>query len=193
MRYSDKKTGDEVSSGLYEAIRNGDEAAFAEYYEGVQGSLIHFITRLTGDKAEAVNIAHDAFIKLWENREQIDRFNGFVYTAATNTSLNMLKRRQVHAKYVSEQMFTKDGETASADQPIIYDELLTSIENIIEKMPPQRRRIFKMSRDESMTYQEIADRLHISYNTVKDHMQSALRELRQTVTTVAILFLLGWH
>ncbi len=191
MKYSKKTDVNERSAGLFEAIRNGDEVAFSEYYEGVQGTLVHFITRLIGDEDEAVNIAHDAFIKLWENREQIDRFNGFVYTAATNTSLNMLKRKQVHAKYVNEQMFVKDGEVAAADQPVIYDELLANIENIIDRMPPQRRRVFRMSRDENLTYSEIAERLNISYNTVKEHMQLALSELRSTVISVAILFLLG--
>lgn len=176
---------------LREAIRSGDEVAFAEYYEGIQRNLVSFIERLTGDPDEALNIAHDAFVKLWENRDRIDRMDGFIYTTATNASFNVLRRKQVHSKYVNEQLFTQDDEANSPEQAVMYDELLMKIEDTIDSMPPQRRRVFRMSRDENMTYNEIARHLNLSYNTVKEHMQSALQDIRSIVTALAILFILS--
>lgn len=173
---------------LYEAIRNGDEAAFAAYYNEVQERFTHFITRLIGDEDEAVNIVHDAFLKLWEQRENITKLNGFIYTAATNGARDLLRKSRVHAKYCNEQRFLQNDGTPAADESILVDELSERIREAVQNMPPQRRKVFEMSRNQGLTYNEIAERLSLSHGTVKKHMEIALEQLRDRLS-LSLLFL----
>lgn len=176
---------------ILEGIRKGDQVAFAKYYAGVQRSLVSFITRLIGDPEEALNIAHDTLIKLWEEREQIDKITGFVYTVATRDSLDLLRKRKVEEKYINEQMLDLNAEAPAADEQVMYKDLLAVFERVIENMPPQRRKIFRMNRDEDLTYNEIAERLGISYNAVMKQMKLALKDLRRLPESMALSFFFG--
>lgn len=60
-------------------------------------------------------------------------------------------------------------------------------------MPPQRRMVFNLSREEGLSYKEIADKLNISTNTVKNHLVKALQTIRQTLKGIIILFLALFH
>jgi RNA polymerase sigma-70 factor (ECF subfamily) len=187
----DSKLRSPIPPEILDGILQGDEAAFAEYYAGVRGSLIAYLTRIVGDRDEAVNLAHDALVKLWEEREQIKRLTGgFVYTIASRDSIDLLRRRDIHKRYVKEQMFVQDDESPSADQHSMYEELARQYETIISNMPPQRRKVFEMSRHDGMTFKEIAENLDISQTTVKEHIQKAMKDLMRSANGVVIFFLL---
>jgi RNA polymerase sigma-70 factor (ECF subfamily) len=179
-----------VPPEILEGVMRGDEVAFAEFYTGIRSALVSFITKLVGDRDEAVNIAHDALIKLWEDRDQIRQLTGYLYTVATRDSIDLLRKRGVHKRYVNEQMFVQDSESPAADQSVMYNELAQHYDNIIANMPPQRRKVLEMSRFNEMTHEEIAQSLGISYNTVKAHIHAALKDLMTPHVAVLIFFCL---
>jgi RNA polymerase sigma-70 factor (ECF subfamily) len=171
------------------AIRGGDEAAFRLFYEERLVYLLSRVERLTGDRDGAWDIVQDAFVKLWRDRERIDPdkpLDGLVAAMAANAACDAHKRRQVHARYHKEQLSTQSGEDHHADAAIIEHETQREMDAIIEAMPPQRRRIYLMSRQEGLTYQEIADRLGISRGTVHRHMSIALDQLRGLLSLLFI-------
>ncbi len=178
---------------LYEAIREGSEYAFSRYYEGSLDRLVTLIGRITKDGEEAKNIAQDTFIKLWQQRRQIDpaqSLDGFVSTVAWNAALNFLKRKRTHVKYHNEQMHTQSAEDISGEERLIATETAHRIELIIRKMPPQRRRVFELSRGENLTYNQIADKMGLSYNTVMNHMKLALHEIRAVLSLIFLFMFL---
>lgn len=67
------------------------------------------------------------------------------------------------------------------DEQIHAENLAMLIELVIDRMPPQRQRIFHMSRYLGYSNGEIADRLHLSINTVNNHIILALRELKSAM------------
>ncbi len=188
------RSAEQPTTKLYEAIREGDQYAFSRYYETSLDRLVTLVTRITKDSEEARNIAQDTFIKLWQQRGQIDpaqSLDGFVSTVAWNAALDFLKRKQAHAKFHHEQMFTQSAEDISGEEELIATETGRRIENIVHNMPPQRRRVFEMSRVEHLTYNQIAERMMISHGTVHRHMKLALQELRYILSV--LLFLLFLH
>ncbi|WP_336526895.1 sigma-70 family RNA polymerase sigma factor, partial [Bacteroides acidifaciens] len=64
-------------------------------------------------------------------------------------------------------------------------EVLLSI--AIEKMPPQRKRIFQMSRKKGMNNEEIANELHISKRTVENHLTQALKDIRKIISLLILI------
>ncbi len=176
---------------LSAAIRGGDEAAFRRYYEKTLLYLVAKIQKLTGDRDEAWDIAQDTFVKLWEGRERIDparSLDGFVVAMATNAAHDAGRKKQVAARYLDEQTFTHSYDEAhAADARLIRRETQRKIDAIVAAMPPQRRKVYRLSREEGLTYSEIAERLNISQATVNRHLSMALKELRDLTTVLAYL------
>lgn len=176
---------------LYTAVRNGDAAAFSHYYEITMPWLVPYIRRITKDLEEAHNITHDTFAKLWQQREQIDpaqSLDGFVSKIAANAALDFARKRQSHNKYYGEQIFTQTAEDHAADTGMLADEIELLIGYAIQNMPPQRRRVFEMSREKNMTYDEIAAELGLSRNTVRNHMALALESIRAVLAMTVLFF-----
>lgn len=176
---------------LWEAIRRGDEVAFAAYYEQSVDRLVHALRRIVGDGEEARNIAQDTFVKLWEQREEIEQLDGFLFTAATRAALNARKRQTIHARYHAEQAAAGSEEGLAADTMILTRETELLIEEVIRRMPTQRRKVFELSRRENLTYHEIAEQLSLSPGTVHSHMKLALQELRAVLSIFLIIFLIN--
>jgi RNA polymerase sigma-70 factor (ECF subfamily) len=172
---------EQSANSLYEAIRQGDEYAFARYYESSLDRLIILVTRITNDSEEARNICQDTFIKLWQQREQIDSnqsLDGFVSRMAWNAALDYLKHKHTQAKYHNEQLHTQSEEDTSGEDRFVASETAQRINQVLNGMPAVRRQVFEMSRVEHLTYNQIAERLNISYNTVLFHMKAALKDVR---------------
>ena len=175
------------------AIRRGNEAAFRRYYERTLLYLVAKIQKLTGDRDEAWDIAQDTFVKLWESREWINparSLDGFVVAMATNAAHDAWKKKQTAARWLDEQTATLTEDAAlAADARILRREAQREIDAIVEAMPPQRRTVYRMSREEGLTYNEIAERLNISPATVNRHMSIALKELRDFISVLAAIII----
>ena len=91
-----------------------------------------------------------------------------------NSCLNELKRRP-HFYSVEEQFNLAEEK----DEDGYDEELIKKVQDAIDEMPPQRQKIFKMSRFEGVKYKEIAFRLGISPKTVEAQMGKALKTLRE--------------
>ena len=70
------------------------------------------------------------------------------------------------------------------DEQIHAENLAMLIELVIDRMPPQRQRIFRMSRYLGYSNGEIAERLHLSINTVNNHIVLALKELKSALEKI---------
>jgi RNA polymerase sigma-70 factor (ECF subfamily) len=177
----------------YAAIRSGDETAFRFFYEERLLFVVDKVQKLTKDRDEAWDIAQDTFVKLWEQREQIDPdkpLYGLVTRMALNAAHNANKRKEVHGRYHGEQLFIQTEEDHSADAKVIERETQRKIDAIIEAMPPQRRKVYRLSREEGLTYNEIAEKMNLSYGTVNKHMSIALEELRELLAVLYLLLFL---
>ncbi len=178
------RSAEQPTTKLYEAIREGDQYAFSRYYETSLDRLVTLVIRITKDSEEARNIAQDTLIKLWEQREQIDptqSVDGFVSRTAWNSALNYLKRQRVHNRYCNEQLLVSNEEDLCADEKLVTRETVQRIEAVICNLPPQRRKVFELSRNDGLSRNEIADRLDISPSTVKNHLTLALDEIRKAL------------
>ena len=179
----------ESQFALIVAIRNGDESAFAEHYTGFVDPLVNFLKKFLGDTEEAKEVAQDVFVKLWEYRDRIDPnkpLGGLMFTFAKNMALNALKKRHTHSKYYGEQLSSQTEVGLATDEYVISRETELLIRQVVAHMPPQRRKVFMLSRDEGLSHGEIAERMNISTDTVKSHIRLALKSVREIVTYIVI-------
>lgn len=160
---------------------SGNDRAFHRIFELYHHALYHHVIKFVKSPDLAADILQDVFIKVWEKRELINpdySFKAFLFTVAKNHILNILKRA-ARERSIREEIFKNalDFHTHSEDS-VIYNDLNHFAEMAIEQLPPQRKIVFKMFRDEGQDYHQIAENLGLSKNTVRDHLAKASRFVR---------------
>ncbi len=182
---------EQASKDFISAIRSGDEKAFSTFYMGYADSLIHFLTRITGNSDDAKEVTQEAFAMLWEKRATLDPHTslyGFVYGMARNMAFRMLRNKTAESKKADERTYDVNEFAGLADEGLITAETSLLLEEVIRNMPDQRRRVFELSRKEGLSYNEIAREMGISLNTVRTHMTFALKELRAALANVILWY-----
>lgn len=172
---------------FFSCFKSGDEAVFERIFKAHYHKIAGFCSQFTGDAETAGNIAQEAFINLWLNREKIDTLNGitsFLYTRAKSGFLNDIRHRKVINKYKERYFQAKEDQLnrevlESFDfNSLEYRELEGLIRQAVAKLPEKCRQVFMMSRFEGKKGQEIADELQIAVKSVEANMTRALGALR---------------
>ena len=164
---------------LFDLIKKGDEMAFELVFKEFYASLTAFAHTFLHDIYLSENIVQNVFIKLWEKRMQyeITSLKSYLFIAVRNSCNNELKRIKSERSYknsLSQEEFIKSENYSDT-------RTLEEIINTIEKLPEQRKKIFKLSRLDGLKYREIADKLKISPKTVEVQMGKALKFLRENL------------
>ena len=169
-------------------LKEGNEHAYRYVFDAHYDVLCVIASRYLHDDFLAESVVGDVIFHLWETRENIDiqtSLRQYLVRSVRNRCLDYLKSRQFrHEQTLS--TLPDDSRllerSASHDHPLGYlleKELEQTINDVIEGLPADCRRIFKMSRFDGKKNTEIAQELGISVNTVKYHMKQALRLLQQ--------------
>ena len=174
----------QISPAVLQALREGNHLAYEKVYLHYVSSVKNFLTRLTRSKQTAEEITQEVFVTIWERRENIDprkNISGYLYVIAKNFALKYFKKNQI--LFDNEFQVKENPLLDIAPDEILIakeKELLTEI--AVKKMPAKRRKVYELSRKDGLTNSEIAEKLHISKNTVENHITSALKEIREVIT-----------
>lgn len=156
---------------------HNDEAAFGELYIRYKDKLYFFSLYLLKSADESNDIVQEVFTRLWESRSFLRpelSFSSFLYTMTRNRILNYFRDMDIDAKVKQIIAAEKVTEEETIDSELIYSEYQKIFREAIDKLPPQRKRIFSLSRIENKSHKEIAEELGISVNTVQEHISAAL-------------------
>ncbi|MEQ8242912.1 RNA polymerase sigma-70 factor [Fulvivirga sp.] len=162
-------------------IRSGDKHAFEVLFRHSYGTMCGYAKKYIADTDEAEGIVQDVFVNFWERRDAIeisDSIEAYLYRSVRNSCLNQLKHSQVKAKYAMEQVLAYKNTDAVTTDTLEDLELQQKIDACIDSLPIERRKIFKLSREDGLKYKEIANELNISIKTVENQMGKALKHLR---------------
>ena len=147
------------------------------YYSNVR----NFLYYKTSQVELSEDVAQDAFVKLWETRDKIDKssIKAYVFTIANNLMINKLKRNQLKYRFLKLQDDKKDIKTPQYLMEMKeFDEKL---QKALAKLPDGAREVFLMNRIDDLKYREIADMLGLSMKAVEKRMSRALAILRQEI------------
>jgi RNA polymerase sigma-70 factor (family 1) len=175
-------------------LRNDDRLAFSAIYDRYYKDAYRYLYILVKVPEIAEDLSHEAFLKIWEVRQQlkIDRsFKGYLFRLCHNKAVDMHKKiaaEQVLMDRVLQQYHRNPViEEYSQKQLEQYDAL---VEKALDSLSPQRRKVFEMCKKQKKSYEEVARELHISPNTVKAHMSTILSLLRNFILERRDFFLI---
>lgn len=185
---------------MEQTLTNG-KMDFDRIYAIYFPKLVRFSKTYLLFQEDAENLVQDIFLKLWEHQDQLPfdgNLNAYLFTIAKNRcidalrkhclsgehhySLSEVKRKEVELKLYSLQRFDESG--------LSLPEIEQIIRHAVDMLPERCREIFWLSRMEGLKHKEIADRLHISVNTVEGQMGIALRKLKVALKDYLPLFVL---
>jgi RNA polymerase sigma-70 factor (family 1) len=163
-------------------LRNGNEMVFEAVFKDYYERLCNYANTYINNMTEAEEMVQGAFLALWERHEVIDihtSLKSYLYKAVHNNCVNRIKHFQVRREHREEYLHYADIEYEQVSDAVIGKELEQKINSAIESLPPQCQKVFRLSRFEYLTYNEIAEKLGISVKTIENHMIKALRILRE--------------
>jgi RNA polymerase sigma-70 factor (ECF subfamily) len=166
---------------LLQQLAEGDRKAFRALYDLHRDKLFFYTLRLTESKQVAEDVLQEVFIKVWQQREnlkEIRSFDAWLFTLAKNQVINGFKRASLERTIIAGM---KDAATESSDpvtQSINYRETNRFLQEAINQLPPQQKKIYHLRQEQGMKTREIAHQLNISPLTVKKHVAQAVRSIR---------------
>lgn len=168
---------------LLARIAEGDEAAFSQFFNYYYALLKPFVWKFSTVEANREEIIQESFFRIWLHREQlpeVENVRAWVFTVAARVSLGHI-RKQFREETKINKLLQQTGEVSESHTPITslhLAEINRLIRDAVERLSPQRRAIFRMSREDKLKPSEIADQLGISVQTVRNTLTVVLAQIR---------------
>lgn len=174
-----------TESQLIAELKLGSSEAFDKIYALYCTRLFGYAFGYTRSKVEAQEIVQDVFVKLWLNRQTIRQEHSLaalLFVIAKNRLINAYRSKlnsPLFEHYLSICSQDSIVSTASQNHTLDYDYYLKAIEVELKKMPRTQREVFNCSKIEQLSNKEIAQKLGISEQTVKNQLSICLKILRE--------------
>lgn len=163
------------------ALKAGEESAFREIFDQNFRKLYAFSFRLLKNKEQAEEVVNDTLMNVWTNRDRLNAdfpIAPYLYTITRRLALNTLRQLATSQKAIDQLWLSMENITNDTEESVLLSDLQRFTEAALITLPPQQQIVFRLSRFEGLNYDEIAIKLNISRNTVKNHLVAALKTLK---------------
>ena len=164
-------------------MKQGDMAGYEAIFNRYYNLFLAFVLKFVKDRHAAEDVVQEIFMKLWMHREHLDEnrsLYNLLFTMAKHRIYDHFRLKHnlgILHRPLQEYDTVWGGEDVAGSN---YDaeQLQQAIAQTVGTMPPQRQAVFTLSRQESLSRHEIAERLELSVRTVDKHLELALRTIR---------------
>jgi RNA polymerase sigma-70 factor (ECF subfamily) len=154
---------------------------FEEIYDLFWAKLYSLAYNYFRDKTTAQELVQDVFVNFWMKRENlghVEDLSAYLFRSMKNRIYDHFDKIASQEKLVRQARQTFSEETHTTEEAVAYDETLELLNSEIDKLPDTTKTIFRLSRFDRYTNEEIASRLHVSGKAVEYHISQALKKLR---------------
>lgn len=166
---------------LVTMLKAGNEDAFTEIYSRYSLILYRQANKMLRDQEASEDLVQDLFITLWDKAGQLRaevNLAGYLYVAVRNKVFKLIEKGKVRNDYLSAiAKYATEVSTETIDH-LDEKELQLILQREIDRLPPRTKEVFELSRNQNLSYAEIAFQLGISDKTVKKQINNALKVLK---------------
>ncbi len=181
---------------LLEQISKGNEYAFRQIFDLYKTKIYTFIVNFTHSKADAEEILQDTFLTLWQNRytlTNIDHPRNYIYTVVRNKTYNYLKQVSKSERMLREVWANIKQDCNQTEDTLYLHESNKLIQDALSMLAEQKQRIFKMSRYDGLTHEQIATETGLSKSRVKNIIVEVLKFIKVYLAQCTnVLGIIAW-
>jgi len=173
-------------------LLQGSEQAFERVYKIYSARLYGNLLKLVKSESEAQEILQDVFLKVWDNRQNIDiekSFRSWLFKIAENKVYDFFRKVARDKKKKAQLLTIASSEYAPVEELLLTDENAAILQKAIESLPPQRQQVFRLCKLDGKSYKEVSELLGISVSTISDHIVKATKAIRSYFEDNAQAFL----
>jgi len=175
-------------------IKDGNEFFFNLIFDKYKSNLFEYLFKILKSKEVAEEIVSDVFIKLWQGKEiitEIQNFEAFIHRVAYNKAIDFFRasKRSPSMQQAIWDIINDVPSTEYADKNLILKNYAALVYEAIDQLSPQRQKVIKLRVDEELSYAEIAQKLQLSTNTVRNHIAASIQFIKEHLAKNNSLFL----
>ena len=178
---------------LFQQISAGDEQAFKSIFYLYKIHLFKVAIRLTKSKVIAEEIIQEVFLSLWISREhlsKVDDPSSYIYRCLLNQVSSYLKKEANQERIVRAAIRYGQSSSDATEQLVEVHDTQRLIEHAIVQLPKQQNLVYRLSRQQGLSNNEIANHLHVSQHTVKSHLSKAIWFIKTYLKNLASIVIL---
>ena len=155
---------------------------FNKYYP----KLIWFALLYVKQHRAAEEVVSDVMLNIFKKRKKLaktDNIEGYIFISVKNQSLKYLRKnkRQVYVDILESDTDLLMTTSASPEYEYLENEFHQVVKSVIESLPPKRKLVFKMIKEDGLKYNDVAKLLDLSVKTIETHMGLALKSLHKNI------------
>ncbi|KAA0992076.1 RNA polymerase sigma-70 factor [Dyadobacter aurulentus] len=166
---------------LLAGLKAGSEAMFKRIYQQYWSPLYAVAYNHVRDRMVAEEMVQELFTRLWLKRDQINihsSLQAYLYKAIRHQVYDYIDKQQVRQRVHEEILSQSTEANYLTDETLDFQELQSQLAEAVDELPQPAQAVFRMSRQEYLSLNEIAGRLNVSSKAVEYHLTRALRILR---------------
>lgn len=176
---------------LMHMLRSDDALAFAELYQRHWEQMAVHAMKVIHSREDARDIVQEVFVSLWKLRNIIELKGPlivYLLRSARNGAIRHIECHITSNSYLKTLSARVTEGIAAPSSYCEYKELQQQVADAVAALPTKMQEVYLLSRNEKMSYKQIADHMGIAENTVRKQMSNALKSLRTTVSEHGMLF-----
>lgn len=165
----------------------GEDAAFNEIYDRYSKLLYLFAYNKLRDENEAMDVVHDVFVWILNNREKFvlkTSLSSYLYKSVLNKIFDIFRHQATIKKYIEQGDHFIEIDSIETDYLIREKDIAEMIEQEIAAMPAKMREVYLLKFKHYLSSKEVAAQLNISENTVNTHLKRAVKQMKEHLGVV---------
>ena len=169
---------------LLALLREGDCRAFDELYERYWEKLLYFAYQKTGNQMDAENVLQDVFVSLWNRRTTLQinsDLSSYLAVSVKYRIIRLFEQRRSQRIREQESLSSFNMLDDSTQEFLEFEELKAQLEQFVSKLPQRSRLIYKLSREDGLSHQEIAEQLGTTERAINADLVRTKKNLLSTL------------
>ncbi|GET28048.1 RNA polymerase sigma factor [Prolixibacter sp. SD074] len=181
---------------LIKRFKAGEKIAINELYDRYSNKLYRFALGYLKSDAEARDIVQEVFVRLWNNRKDLEestKFEAFLFTVTKNIVVSTFRKKIIEKEYLDHLKYLVIDNHSDTETQVDYALLSEKVSSLITQLPAQQKKVYILSKEKGYTNKAIAEELDISIKTVERHITKARRFLKENLGNYGIIALLFYE
>lgn len=173
----------------FKALGEGDSSEFEPLFAHYRKKVFGVAFKMLKDRTDAEEIVQEVFLSLWLSRARlgdVEDPEAYLFTTTFHAVSRELKRIARNSELIEAVIRRMAGTQENIEQGITVKEAGQLVRKALQKLPPQQRTVYELSKLQGLSYFEIARHMHLSEHTVRNHLSVASKTIRKILKKSAI-------